>query len=194
MDFISGLPPSHGYNALLTITDKFSKAIKSISCKTTDSAKDIAKLYLQHAYTIFELPTKIISNRDSKFTSAFWLTLMKLLRIKMGITAAFHPQADGQSERTNATVEIALHCFLGGDIDLYPKWTEYLPIIELEYNNIPQASTNITPNDLRFTMCPRGILDALLPNDTHSLEPTESLTENLQNRHSETCDSIIAAQ
>jgi len=62
---------------------------------------------------------------------------MKLLGVKMGITVAFHPQTDGQSERTNATVEIALRCFLSGNIDLYPKWTEYLPIIELEYNNIP---------------------------------------------------------
>ena len=104
------------------------------------------------------------------------------------------PRADGQSERTNATVEIAIRCFLGGDIDLYPKWTEYLPIIELEYNNIPQASTNIAPNDLRFAVRPRGIPDALLPNDTHSLEPAESLAENLQNRRSEARDSIIAAQ
>jgi len=46
---------------------------------------------------------------------------MKLLGIKMGITAAFHPQADSQSEWTNATVEIVLRCFLGSDIDLYPK-------------------------------------------------------------------------
>ena len=46
MDFVTGLPLSHGHDALLTITDKFSKAIKLISCRTTDSAEDTAKLYL----------------------------------------------------------------------------------------------------------------------------------------------------
>jgi len=194
MDFVTGLPPSHGHDAFLTIIDKFSKAIKLIPCKMTDSAEDIAKLYLQNAYATFGLPTKIISDRDPKFTSSFWSTLMRLLGVKMGITAAFHPQADGQSERTNATVEIALRCFLGGDIDLYPKWTEYLPIIELKYNNIPQASTNISPNDLHFAVHPRGIPDALLLDDTHSSEPAESLAENFQNRCSEAHDSIITAQ
>jgi len=112
----------------------------------------------------------------------------------MGITAAFHPQADGQSERTNATVEIALRCFLGGDIDLYPKWTEYLPIIELEYNNIPQASTNISPNDLRFTIRPRGIPDVLLLHDSRSSESAETLAGDLLNRRSDAHDAILAAQ
>jgi len=119
---------------------------------------------------------------------------MRLLGVKMGITAAFHPQADGQSERTNATVEIALRCFLGGNIDLYPKWTEYLPIIELEYNNIPQASTNISPNDLRFAVRPQGIPDVLSSNDTHSSESAETLAGDLQNRRSDARDSILAAQ
>ena len=157
--------------------------------------KDTAKLYLRYAYTTFGLPTKIISDHDFKFTSAFWLTLMKLLEVKMGITAAFHPQVDGQSERTNAIVEITLRCFLGGNIDLYPKWTEYLPIIELEYNNIPQVSTNILPNDLHVAICPQGIFDVLSPyDDVHSLESTESVAENLQNHCSDAYDSIIATQ
>jgi len=109
-------------------------------------------------------------------------------------TAAFHPQADGQSEWTNATVKIALRCFLGGDENLYPKWTEYLPIIELEYNNIPQASTNISPNDLHFAIHPRGIPDVLSPLDSRSSESTETLAGDLQNRRSDARDSILAAQ
>jgi len=112
----------------------------------------------------------------------------------MGITAAFHPQVDGQSERTNITVEIVLRCFLSGDIDLYPKWTEFLPIIKLEYNNIPQVSMNISPNDLRFTIHLCGIPDVLSPHDSWSSESAETLTGDLQNRRSDARDSIIAAQ
>jgi len=112
----------------------------------------------------------------------------------MSITAAFHPQADGQSERTNATVEITLYCFLGGDIDLYPKWTEYLPIIELEYNNIPQVSMNISPNDLCFAIRLHGVPDVLSPHDSQSSESAETLTGDLQNRRSDAHDSILVAQ
>ena len=112
----------------------------------------------------------------------------------MGITVAFYPQADGQSERTNATVEIALRCFLGGDINLYPKCTEYLPIIELEYNNILQASMNISLNDLRFAMQLWEIPDTLSLIDAHSSESAESVAENLQNHYSDVRNSIIAMQ
>ena len=194
MDFVTGLPLSHGHNALLTITDKFSKTIKLILCRMTDSAEDTTKLYLRYVYATFGLPTKIILDRDSKFTSMFWSTLIKLLGVRIGITAAFHPQADCQSERTNATVEIVLRCFLGGDIDLYPKWTEFLPIIKLEYSNIPQASTNISSNDLRFVIHPCGIPDVLSLHDSRLSESAERLTSNLQNRRSDAHDSIIATQ
>ena len=88
MDFITGLPiTTKGFDALLTITDKFSKAIKLIACKTTTTAEETAALYIEQAYTTFGLPTKIISDRDAKFTSKFWSTLMTLLDVKLGLTS-----------------------------------------------------------------------------------------------------------
>jgi len=66
---------------------------------------------------------------------------MQLLDVKLGMTTAFHPQADGQSEKTNQTVEIALRCFLGGDVDRYARWTEFLPIVEHEYNSTTHDTT-----------------------------------------------------
>ena len=71
MDFVTGLSLSYEHDALLTITDKFSKVIKLFPCRTTDSIEDTVKLYLQYAYTTFGLPTKIISDHDPKFTLAF---------------------------------------------------------------------------------------------------------------------------
>ena len=182
---------------LLTITDKFSKAIKLVACKTTDSAADIASLYLQQAYATFGLPVKIISDRDARFTSRFWRSLMDLLDVKLGMTTAFHPQADGQSEKTNATVKIALRCLLHGNEDSYSKWPDYLPILELEYNNLPNASTNEAPNDLRFALRPRGIPDLLSPISNTALstsDTAQSMIDDLKNRRSDTCDAILHAQ
>jgi hypothetical protein len=116
MDFVTGLPSSHGYDTLFTITDSFSKAVKLLPCRKTITVEELAKLFLQHCYSTFGLPAKIISDHDTRFTSKFWSTLMKLPGVEMAMTTAFHPQSDGQSERTNQTVEVALRCFLGGDL------------------------------------------------------------------------------
>ena len=194
LDFVTGLPHSEdGYNALLTVTDKFSKAIKLIPCHETTSAEDTAQLYLRYAYSTFGLPVKLISDRDSRFTSKFWRTLMALLGVDIGMTSAFHPQADGQAEKTNATVEIALRCFLAGDTAKYAKWTSYLPIIEHEYNSTIHSSTGFSPNQLRYAVSPRSIADLSYPIEGAS-ESAEQLTEDLKCRRDEARDSIAIAQ
>jgi hypothetical protein len=193
LDFITGLPVSQGFDSLLTVTDAYTKAIKLIPCHETTSAEDTAKLFMQHCYPIFGLPAKIISDRDTRFTSKFWATLMQLLDVKLGMTTAYHPQGDGQSEKTNQTVEIALRCLLGGDADRYAKWVEYLPIVEHEYNSTTHDSTGHAPNDLRFAIKPRSLADLLYPLEGAS-ESAEQLAEELKNRQDEARDSIAIAQ
>jgi hypothetical protein len=193
MDFITGLPSSDGYNALLTVTDAYTKAIKLIPCHDTTSAKDTAELFLRHGYPLFGLPSKIISDRDARFTSRFWSTLMKLLDVKLGMTTAYHPQADGQSERTNQTIEVALRCLIGGDVHRYEKWINYLPIVEHEYNSTVHESTGFSPNQLRYTVQPRGLTDLMYPLEGSS-ESAEQLAQELKNRQDEARDSIAVAQ
>jgi hypothetical protein len=193
IDFVTGLPLSHGYDALLTVTDTFSKAIRLIACHKSTTAEETAKLFLAQCYPVFALPCKIISDRDARFTSKFWSTLMHLLGIELGMSTAFHLQADGQSERTNQTVELALRCFLGGEPERYERWVDYLPILEHELNSTVNDSTKFTPNELRFTMTPRGLADLLHPIEGSS-ESAEQLAENLRNRHDEARDSIRVAQ
>jgi hypothetical protein len=194
IDFITGLPTSQGNDALLTVIDTFSKAVKLIACNKTTTAEETAQLFLSQCYPTFGLPCKIISDRDSRFTSKFWSTLMKLLGVELGMSTAFHPQADRQSERTNQTVEIALRCFLGGDIQRYEKWAQYLPILEHEMNSTVSDSTGFTPNQLRFTMTPRGLADVLYHPMEGTSESAEEMAEDLRNRRDEARDSIKTAQ
>jgi hypothetical protein len=114
---------------------------------------------------------------------------MILLDIKLGLTAAYHPQADGQSERTNSIVEIGIRYLLGGEEKRYAKWAEYLPIFEYEYNSIIYTSTGISSNELRFAYQPRGIADLLYPFEDKS-ESAENLAESLKNKHDDTRDTI----
>jgi RNase H-like domain found in reverse transcriptase/Integrase zinc binding domain len=194
LDFVTSLPLStDGKDALLTVTDKFTKAVRLIPCTKTTDAEETAKLYLQYCYPIFGLPVKLISDRDSRFTSCFWTSLMHLLGVDHGMTAAFHPSADGQAEKTNQTIEIGLRCFLGGIVERYSKWTDYLPILEHEYNSLVQESTKLSPNELCFAVPLRGISDLATPGQVSS-ESAETLAEALKNARDDARDSLALAQ
>lgn len=194
IDFVTGLPLSEdGHDAFLSVTDKFTKCIHLIPCHTTTTAEETARLYLRFCYPTMGLPVKIISDRDARFTLHFWSTLTALLDVDLGLTAAYHPSADGQAERSNQTVELGLRCFLGAEPEKYHRWTLYLPIFEYEYNALPQESTGLSPNELRFAMPLRGIPDVINPPISTSAV-AEEFVDDLRNRRDEARDAIRLAQ
>jgi hypothetical protein len=112
MDLITQLPPSNGYNTILTIVDQgCSHAALFLPCSMTIMGKGIAKLYLQNVFPWFGVPSKMISDRDPRFTSNFGKALTMKLKIDRNISTAFHPQTDGLSERKNQWVEQYLHMY-----------------------------------------------------------------------------------
>jgi hypothetical protein len=109
VDFITKLPLSYGNNTILTITDhNVSKASIFLPCKETIDAIGIAKLYATHVFPHYRIPLKVISDRDPHFDLAFTTDLCRLLEICQNISTAYHPQTDGQSERTNQSLETYL--------------------------------------------------------------------------------------
>src|SRR5450759_5921902 len=68
MDFIQGLPMSHGFNAILTIVDRFSKMAYFVPTRKTVLATEVATVVFDHVYKMWGLPTHILSDRDSQFT------------------------------------------------------------------------------------------------------------------------------
>src|ERR1700760_4846605 len=106
MDLITQLPPNGPYDAILTIVDHgCSRAAVFLPCATTITREGIARLYLEHVYRWFGLPSTIISDRDPRFTSHFARALRQRLNIHQNLSTAFHPQTDGLSERKNQWVE-----------------------------------------------------------------------------------------
>jgi hypothetical protein len=107
MDFITKLPKSGKYDMILMITDHdCTKAAIFIPCQETITAEGVAMLYLCHVYPQFGIPKKVITDRDTHFTSKFAKGLNKVLGIQSNMSTAYHPQTDGQSERTNQGLEI----------------------------------------------------------------------------------------
>jgi len=146
MDWIVALPEVPE-DALLTTTCKATKRVALTPGFTTWTAQEWAAAWL----TTLEIrdwsyPLQIISDRDPKFTSDFFTAMAKALHIKMCTTTAYHPQADGQSERTNQTVEIALRYNVTSHPD--GKWTDCLPHLQATLNNSRNQTTGYTPNEL----------------------------------------------
>jgi len=106
MDFITKLPPSNGYDSILTIMDHdCTKAAIFIPCNKTITSEGLAKIYLQNIYPHYGIPRRLITNRGTQFISIFTRTLCNALGVKQNISSAYHPQMDGQSKRNNQWIE-----------------------------------------------------------------------------------------
>ncbi len=153
MDFITKLPPSNGYDSILTITDhNCTKAVIFIPCNETITSEGLAKIYLQHVYPHYGIPKRLITDRGTQFISIFTRTLCETLGIKQNILSAYHPQTDGQSERNNQWLEQYLRHWSNVQQD---NWADLLPIAQFAHNSWPNATTKSSPFKLIMGSKPR---------------------------------------
>jgi hypothetical protein len=154
MDFIVKLPLSNGFDSILTITDHdCTKAALFIPCNETITAEGVAELYLQHVFKQFELPQKIISDRDPRLAGKFAKALCAALGITQNMSMAFHPRTDGQSERTNQGLEQYLRFYVNTK---QSNWAQLLSIAEFAHNSWCNESTSQSPFDLLMGYHPRA--------------------------------------
>ena len=141
MDFIVELPASEkGLNCLLVVVDHLTKFTWAFPCMTTITAAQCAELLHERLFSIYGLPAVIVSDRDSRFTSAFWESLMTRLKVKLHRSTAHHPETDGAVERKNQMLEQLIRCSsdsVGAD------WVDKLPGVLLSLNTNVSASTGL---------------------------------------------------
>jgi transposase InsO family protein len=143
MDFIVGLPRTRdGYDSIWVIVDRLTKVAHFIPVKTTYSGAQLAELYMSRIVCLHGVPKKIVSDRGTQFTSRFWKRLHESMDTKLNFSSAYHPQTDGQTERTNQVLEDMLRaCALKHG----RSWDKSLPYAEFSYNNSYQASLKMAP-------------------------------------------------
>ncbi|GJP54452.1 hypothetical protein CLOM_g13540 [Closterium sp. NIES-68] len=109
MDFVIGLPagPS-GNDAVLVVVDRLTKMTHFAPCHTTITAEETARLFISTVVRLHGIPAAIISDRDPKFTSKFWQDTWARYGTHLQFSSAYHPQTDGQTERTNQTMELLI--------------------------------------------------------------------------------------
>jgi len=96
----------------MVVVDQFTKMAHFIGLHENATAKDVADTFIREVWKLHGLPTQIISDMDAKFAGEFWKSLCKMLRVKRGMATAYHPQTDGQTERTHQVLEGDLRTFV----------------------------------------------------------------------------------
>ncbi|GJR14075.1 putative reverse transcriptase domain-containing protein [Tanacetum coccineum] len=106
MDFVTKLPKtSTGHDAIWVIVDRLTKSAHFIPIRATDSMETLTRLYIKEIVSRHGVPISIISDRDNQFTSRFWQSLQNALGTQLDMSTAYHPETNGQSERTIQTLE-----------------------------------------------------------------------------------------
>jgi hypothetical protein len=91
---------------------------------------------------LHEVPKKILSDGGSQFTSKFWEKLHESMDTKLNFSSAYHPQTDGQTDRTNQILEDMLRACV---LKYGKSWNKGPPYVEFSYNNSYQASIKMAP-------------------------------------------------
>ena len=143
MDFIVELPAtSKKHTLLIVFVDRFTKMVHVAPAFTPCDAQKTACMFIQDVFRYHGMPRTIVSDRDSRFVSSFWQELMSRLGCQTLMSTAYHPQTDGQTERSNRILEEMIRCYCDEFTD---TWDEHLDVLEFAYNNSYQSSIKNTP-------------------------------------------------
>jgi hypothetical protein len=181
MDFIEQLPASNGFDAILVVVDRLSKFSYFIPTKGTDDTAKFAELFLNQVVKHHGLPETIVSDRGNKFTARFWRCLMERMGVDVRLSTAYHPQTDGQTERTNQAIEHYLRVFVGDQQD---DWATLLDTASLAYNNSWHSAIKMSPFFANYGYHPR-LFGETRQGKAQDVPAAVKIAENIRDVHRE---------
>ena len=166
MDFVTSLPRCARFDTVLVVVDRLSKFAVFIPTTEHVTATKAAALFVANVAKRFGLPSQIVTDRDPRFTGAFWPAVLTAFGTKHATSTPYHPQTDGQTERMNRLLEETLRHYVNAN---QSNWVSLLPLAEFAVNNSWQNSIQSTPFFLNHGQHPR--VPAAPPADT---EPAQA--------------------
>ena len=138
MDFVTHLPQiQRRHDVVWVIVDWLTKLTHFLAVRMTLTLEEFCRLYICEIVQLHGVLVSIVSDRDLKIISHFWKSFQKAIGTQLTMSNVFHPQTNGQSERTIQILEDMLRACI---LDLKSSWEEHLPLVEFAYNNSYQAS------------------------------------------------------
>ncbi|GKA20595.1 putative reverse transcriptase domain-containing protein [Tanacetum coccineum] len=193
MDFVTKLPKTEtGQDTIWVIVDRLTKYAHFLPIREDETLEKLTRQYLKEVISRHGVPVSIISDHDGKFTSHFWKSLHKALDTQLDMSTTYHPQTDGQSERTIQTLEDMLRACV---LDFGKGWDKHLPLVEFSYNNSYHTSIKAAPFEALYgRKCQSPIYwaevgDSQLIGPEIIHETTEMIIQ-IKSRIQATCDLI----
>ncbi|GJV63025.1 putative reverse transcriptase domain-containing protein [Tanacetum coccineum] len=123
------------------------EALKPENLEKEDVGDKLARLYMNSIVARHGISVSIICDRDGRFTSNFWRSFKKAFGTDLSMSTAYHPETDGQSERTIQTLEDMIRAYV---IDFGKGWVKHLPLAKFSYNNSYHASIKAAPYEALY--------------------------------------------
>ncbi|GKB92004.1 putative reverse transcriptase domain-containing protein, partial [Tanacetum coccineum] len=188
MYFVTKLPrTSSGHDTLWVIMDRLTKSAHFLPMCEDYKMDRLARLYLNEIVVRHGVPILIISDRDSRFTLRFWQSMQEALGTRLYISMAYHPQTDGQSERTIQTLEDMLRACV---LDFGGSWDVHLPLVEFLYNN--KYHSSVTPFEALYSRKCRSPIMWAKVREGHLIGP--QLVQETTKKISQIKDRLKAAR
>nr|GFB26415.1 reverse transcriptase [Tanacetum cinerariifolium] len=148
MDFVTGLPRTQRrHDTIWVVVDRLTKSAHFLPIRKDYSVSRLAEIFQQEIVRLHSTPSAIVSDRDPRFASRFWKGLQKAWGTRLKFSTIFHPQTDGQSERTIQTLEDMLRsCAL----EWTGNWDDYICLVKFAYNNSWHASIKCAPFEILY--------------------------------------------
>ncbi|KAD4981950.1 hypothetical protein E3N88_18621 [Mikania micrantha] len=148
MDFITKLPmTAKRHDTIWVIVDRLTKSAHFLPIRETYTSERLSELFVKEIVARQGVPVSIVSDRDTRFTSRFWKQFHDAMGTRLNISTAYHPQTDGQSERSIQTLEDMLRACI---IDFGGSWDDHLPLVEFSYNNSYHSSIGMPPYEALY--------------------------------------------
>nr|GEY14380.1 reverse transcriptase domain-containing protein [Tanacetum cinerariifolium] len=179
-----------GQDTIWVIVDRLTKSAHFLPMREDDTLEKLMRQYLKEVVLRHGVSVSIISDHDGRFTSHFWKSLNRALGTRLDMSTTYHPETNGQSERTIQTLEDMLRACV---LDFGKGWDKHLPLVEFSYKNSYHTSIKAAPFEAlygrkcRSPICWAEVGDRQLTGPEIIYETTEKIVQ-IKSRIQATCD------
>jgi len=188
VDFITKLPVSKGHDLILVVCDRFSKMSHFVATTEKKMVEGLARLFRDNVWKLHGLPESVISDRGLQFAAGLTKELNKMLGIETKLSMAYHPQTDGQTERTNQELEQYLRMYVNHRQN---NWSEWLAMAEFAFNNKMHTATKMSLFKVNYG---RELRMGFNIRKKGKNEKAEEFVREMKERHEEARAALVKAQ
>ncbi len=173
IDLMTQLPEWNGMDAIFMVVDRFSKLANMVLTMTITTTFELVKLFFDMCVKHHKMPQFNVSDKNTKFTTCFWIHLFWKLSFNM----TFHPQIDDQTERANGVLNQYFKNYVSAD---QKDWGQHLSMVEFYYNSIMHSTTKKSLFELVLGKEVKKSMDLIIPlgRRDHSKEVVEMVKEH----------------